>query len=39
MAPVVCYTVRRMIAVSDQFGAHVKKDRRLKLTSMHILVI
>jgi hypothetical protein len=38
MAPVVCDPVRRMIAVSDQLGVHVKKDRCLKLTRAHILV-
>ena len=39
MSPVVCYPVRRMIAVSDQFWVRVKKDGCLKLTGVHILVV
>jgi hypothetical protein len=39
MAPVVGQPVRRLIAVPDQLGVHVKKDGCLKLTSVHILMI
>ena len=39
MPPVVCYPVRRLVAVSDQPGDHVQKNGCLKLTGMHILVV
>ena len=39
MPPVIRCPVRRLIAVSDQLGIHVKKDRCLKLASVHVLVV